>query len=59
MPSIGLPEVLVALGSIVGVVFYGVIYYAIWKFYQMFSTMNENIAGIRRALESSDRAPRP
>ena len=59
MRSIGFPELLVALGSLVGVVFYGVIFYALWKFYQMFSKINENIAGIRQALESSDRTPRP
>ena len=59
MRSIGFPELLVTLGMLVGAVFYGVIFYVLWKFYQMFSKINENIAGIRQALESSDRTPRP
>lgn len=51
MRSIGLPEVLVAFGGIVAVVFYGFVFFVLWKFYQTFSKINENIAGIRQVLE--------
>lgn len=53
MRSIGFPEMLAVLGMgvIGGLAFYGVIFFSLWKFYQMFSKINENIAGIRRTLE--------
>jgi hypothetical protein len=54
MRSIGLPELLVLLGGAVGVAFYGFIFFVLWKFYQMFGKINENIAGIRHVLENSD-----
>jgi hypothetical protein len=53
MRSIGLPELLVIFGGAVGLLFYGFIFFVLWKFYQMFGRINENIAGIRRALESN------
>jgi hypothetical protein len=53
MRSISLPELLVMLGGAVGVAFYGFIFFILWKFYQMFGKINENIAGIRHALENS------
>ncbi len=53
MQSIGLPEVLVGVGTVLRTVFYGVAFVALWKFYQMFAKINENIAGIRQALQKS------
>jgi hypothetical protein len=45
-----------------GGLFFIVIVYAfpifgIWKFYQMLSKINDNIAGMRRAVESNGRTP--
>jgi hypothetical protein len=46
-----------------GVALYGVVLYCVWKFYQILSKINDNIAGIRQAVERciSDRpaGPRP
>jgi hypothetical protein len=40
---------------VLGLFFYGlmffVIFFVIWKFYQILSKINDNIAGIRQALE--------
>ena len=30
-----------------------IVFFVLWKFYQMFGKINENIAGIKRALEKS------
>ena len=57
MSSIGLPELLVALGSIVAFVFYGAVFFVLWKFYQVLSKINENIAGIKLAIERSTQRP--
>jgi hypothetical protein len=35
---------------------YAFIFFAVWKFYQVLSRMNDNLAGIRRAIE---RTPPP
>ena len=40
-----LPELLI------GLVFPGLIVFCLWKFYQLLSKINDNIAGIRQALE--------
>jgi hypothetical protein len=45
-----------------GGLFFIVIVYAfpifgIWKFYQMLSKINDNIAGIKRAIESNGTTP--
>lgn len=46
MRSIGFPEV-----ASLGLAFYGVIFFCIWKFYQVLSKINGNIARISDALE--------
>ena len=53
MRSIGLPELLVIVGVIGGLAFYGFLFFVLWKFYQMFGKINGNIAGIRLVLENS------
>ena len=53
MRSVGLPELMVAFGGIVAIGFYGVMFFVLWKFYQVFSNINQNIAGIKRALEQN------
>jgi hypothetical protein len=32
--------------ALIGLLFYGLIFFCIWKFYQMLSRINDNIAGI-------------
>jgi hypothetical protein len=50
--GIGFPELIVLLfGGVIGVGFYAFLLLALWKFYQMLSRMNENIAGIRQLLD--------
>jgi hypothetical protein len=34
-----------------GIIFYGAIFFCVWKFYQILSKINDNITGIRQALE--------
>ena len=54
MRSLGFPELVVALfGGVIGIGFYALLSFALWKFSQMFSKINENIAGIRQALARS------
>lgn len=54
MRSLGFPELVVALfGGVIGVGFYALLFFALWKFYQIFSKINENIAGIRQVLDRS------
>jgi hypothetical protein len=36
-----------------GLMFFGILF-VIWKFYQILSKINDNIAGIRQALERND-----
>jgi hypothetical protein len=43
--SIGLSELFVLL------LLWGIPIFCIWKFYQMLSKINDNVAGIRRAVE--------
>jgi hypothetical protein len=52
MTTVG-PQFLLAFVPMVlmGLLFYGAIFYCLWKFYQKLSQMNDNLAGIRRALE--------
>ncbi len=50
MPSVGLPEVF----AVLGVAIYGVMFFVLWKFYQVFSNINQNIAGIKRAIEQNN-----
>jgi hypothetical protein len=51
MRTVGLGEVMVAFAGIVGICFYGAVFFAVWKFYQMLEKINGNIAGIRQVLE--------
>jgi hypothetical protein len=51
MRSIGLPELLVVFGGLVGFAFYGIIFFILWKFYHMFGKVHDNIAGIKQVLE--------
>lgn len=55
MRSLGFPELLVValFGGVIGVGFYALLFFALWKFYQIFSKINENIAGIRQVLDRS------
>lgn len=41
--------------AIFGLLYYGLIVFCIWKFYQLLSSINESLRGIRRALEREDR----
>ena len=49
MSSVGMPELLAVIGFAV----YGVMFFVVWKFYQVLSHINQNIAGIKRALEQN------
>jgi uncharacterized membrane protein len=57
--SIGLEGLLIIgssgiSGSVVGffgLVVYCVVFFCVWKFYQILSKINDNVAGIRRAVE--------
>jgi hypothetical protein len=53
MGSIGLPELLVMFGVLFGSAFCGFVALVLWRFYQIFGKINENIAGIRLALKKS------
>ena len=54
MSSIGLPEFLFIIPfAVIGLLFYSVLFFCIWKFYQMLSKINDNLAGIRRAAEQN------
>jgi hypothetical protein len=48
MNNIGLPEIVVMLMS---VAIYGLILLCVWKFYQLLSKINDNLSGIRQAIE--------
>jgi hypothetical protein len=37
--------------TFVGLAFYGIVFFFVWKFYQILSRINDNIAGIRHAVE--------
>ena len=51
MRLIGLPELLVVVGALFGLVC--IMFFVLWKFYQVFKKINDNIAGIRQALQKS------
>ena len=54
MRSIGFPELVVLLfGGVTPIGFYALLFFALWKFYQIFSKINENIVGIRQVLDRS------
>jgi len=54
MRSLGFPELVVALfGGAIGIGFYVLLFFALWKFYQILSKINENIVGIRQVLDRS------
>ena len=42
--------------AFVGILFYGGIFFCVWKFYQVLSKINDNIAGIRQAIERNGRS---
>jgi len=46
MSSVGMPELLAVIGFAV----YGVMFFVVWKFYQVLSHINQNIAGIKRGV---------
>jgi hypothetical protein len=53
MVGIGYPE-----GILLGLfmlALYGFLFWIVWKFYSVLSRMNENLTGIRRALEGEHR----
>jgi len=50
MDSLGFPGVFVLLLSIG---FYALVFFVLWKFYQIFSKINDNVAGIRQVLNRS------
>jgi hypothetical protein len=57
MRGLGLPEVFMLVPmALLGLLYNGVIVYAIWKFYHLLSKMNDNIDGIRQALERNGRS---
>lgn len=51
MQSTGAAAALGFFAVLTAIVAYGVMFYIVWKFYQMLSKINDNIAGIKRALE--------
>lgn len=52
MHSIGPPE-LFAMVGVIGLLVCGVIFVCIWKFYRLLSKMNDNLVGIKWAVESA------
>jgi hypothetical protein len=42
---------------LLGLLFYGLVFFCIWKFYEMLSKINDNIAGIRQALNRNASNP--
>jgi hypothetical protein len=54
MGGLGFQELVVLLfGGVIGIGFYALLFFVLWKFHQTFSKINENIAGIRRLLDRS------
>jgi hypothetical protein len=51
MRSIALPEVFVIL------LLWGIPIFCVWKFYQILSKINDNVAEIRRAVERNGATP--
>jgi hypothetical protein len=54
MRTPGFPEILAVIPIALLGTIYGFIFYCVWKFYQMLSKINDNIAGIRQALVRND-----
>ena len=52
MSSLGFPEIFVL---ILPIAVYGVMIYCVWKFYGLLSKINDNVAGIREAIERNGR----
>jgi hypothetical protein len=40
--------------AILGILYYGVLFFCIWLFYPMLSKINDNLAAIHRAIGRSD-----
>ena len=47
----GTPIVAFLSTALLGLLFYGAIFFCVWKFYELVSKINDNLAGIREALE--------
>ena len=52
MSAFGFPEIFVL---ILPVAVYGVMIYCVWRFYRLISNINDNVAGIREAIERNGR----
>jgi hypothetical protein len=52
MQTLTVLPIFLALGSLL---YYGFLAFCAWKFYQLFSKLNANMDGIRRALERNDK----
>jgi hypothetical protein len=50
MPPTNTYQLFAFFPIILALLFYGLIFFCIWKFYQMLSNINNNLAGIRRAM---------
>ena len=59
MRSIGMAGMFTALASIVALGFYAIIFFVVWKFYQVIEKINQNLAGIRQAMERNGRSDLP
>ena len=59
MRSIGFPEVVAVLAGVLGLCVYAVMFFVVWKFYQLLGNISENIAGIRQAMERNGRTGLP
>ncbi len=54
--TIGLPELFALVPiALLYIGFYVLIFFSIWKFYKLFSRVNDNLAAIREAIERSGR----
>jgi uncharacterized membrane protein len=54
MPALGVPEFMVLLFMFL---VYGVSFFVIWKFYRILSRMNDNLSGIREAIDRHGNRP--
>ena len=59
MRSIGAPELFAAMAGVIGLCVYAVMFFVVWKFYQLLGKINENIAGIRQVMERDGRTGLP
>ena len=54
MRSIGLSELVAIVPvTVIALLFSGVVFFSIWKFYRMLPRINDNLARIRQAVESA------